>query len=700
MIASSDAYKKAISAATRRIVAKSIINIIDPDITYSPVTSSAVIPYSNPQLVMDKDISAQKIKTTLELNRWGLNGKQSLYVDTDEQPFISNVLSSGDLSISGVWVQLNMTNLSVLQACSVYFNGNAVDGVAVDFTVQIYSGDTIAWEQSVTDNSESIIYFEGFTAYDVTAIRVTPTKWSKPYYRARIIEIIPGLYEEWEGDTIYAVDVMQQADFSCLSLPYSTATLEIRNETRRFDPRNKNGLFLSIEERQAIPIQLGVVSGDDIEYMPIGTFYQQTGGWSISSNGLIITWSLVDIIGLLSQRKYEPPSELPTTLSGWLASLVAQLGDNFTSKYLVDEALGNTELTCDAADVENVTCGNLLRWVCQAAGAYPIADAETGCLSAKLLSDTVTNRVSLRYQNDYPTISANTDIAAITFKIGDTQYTVPGTSTSASKTVSIANPFIHSTEQAQAAAKNILINYGGNKITSRERGDMSNEIGDINSVEVIPSSDMPGRRIKQQFKLSNGVMTNVPSYFVQATGNTLYDTYEIITDSGTWTAPNNITSIYLILVGGGAGGDSGTDGTWDEDGTPGQGGAGGKVFAQTIAINPGQQSIISIGEGGAPGMPGGETTFGQSYSSANGQEFDGYAILAISGIYGQSGESGTGVAGAENTGNGGGGGAAGLRGVTGTDGSTTIIGRYPTPGAPGASGGSGVAIIMYSKSGA
>ena len=40
MINTSDGYKKAIVASTRRIFAKSIIDIVDPDITYGTVTSS------------------------------------------------------------------------------------------------------------------------------------------------------------------------------------------------------------------------------------------------------------------------------------------------------------------------------------------------------------------------------------------------------------------------------------------------------------------------------------------------------------------------------------------------------------------------------------------------------------------------------------------------------------------------------------
>ena len=56
MINTSDGYKKAIVASTRRIFAKSIIDIVDPDITYGTVTSSGEMQYSQPKQLYDKDL--------------------------------------------------------------------------------------------------------------------------------------------------------------------------------------------------------------------------------------------------------------------------------------------------------------------------------------------------------------------------------------------------------------------------------------------------------------------------------------------------------------------------------------------------------------------------------------------------------------------------------------------------------------------
>lgn len=721
MINTSPKYAAAITAATRKIVPLSIINLVDPDIVYGVTTSSGEITASKSEQIYDYVLEIDATpRVTLETNRWLLNGQFAFYgADNGEQGVISTGQSDKSGTMSGVWVQLNVSDISTLQACSIYFSGAEWDGFATEFKLDIYSGGSIVWTTTAKDVTGPVTVFEGFTVYDVTAIRVTPIKWSLPGRRMRAIEIIPGVYETWDGHTINSIDVMQQADFSCLSLPYGTAALTIRNETRRFDPTNKSGLFKSVEERQAIPIMLGVVIDGRPEYHAIGTYYQQVNGWSIDSDGITITWQLVDIIGLIAQRKYTPPAALPTTLAGWLASIVSQLGNNFAGRYIVDSALGATELTCALSDVDNATCGDVLRWVCQAAGAYPIADATTGYLSARTLDATATRTVDLKQQNAYPTISANEDIASITYRLaGGTQYVVGGTNAAAGLTVSVSNPFITRQAQAIAAARNILANYGGNKITARGRGDMANEIGDVNIVELVPGVDMSCRRYKQQYRYVDGVMTNTQAYFVQSTGATLYENYDILTEDGTWAVPDGVTEVQIIAIGGGAGGENGTDGTWSANGAGGAGGAGGKIWYGTVGVNAGQQLQVHIGAGGAAGTDGDATTVG-TYSSANGQRYNGYAVATLGGAYGLNGLDGeigpvgyyqrqlgrwsinvetyNGTAGRDNTGNGGNGGNGGIRGISGTDGEQTHIKRYPTDGGKGGQGGSGVAIISYDK---
>jgi hypothetical protein len=411
-------------------------------------------------------------------------------------------------------------------------------------------------------------------------------------------------------------------------------------------------------------------------------------------------WDLVDIIGLLANRTYIAPGTLPTTLSGWAQSLVGQLGANFESRYIIDPAYATKPLVCDAGDVAGKTCGDVLRWICQATQTFPRADAETGYLCIEPLWSAGRN-ITLDNMGKYPTMKANNDIAKIIVKLNDTNKTTltyGGNDTASSQTVSVENPFITTSTQAATLAKNILQFYGGNQLEVSDRGDPSAELGDIDRVQLDESQATSARRISQALGFSGGVMKDLAATLLQANGLTLYQSSMIITQSGTITLPAK-TTVHLILIGSGMNGTAGTDGTWEQAGTDGTDGIGGKVWAQDININSGATATVVIGtNGGATTLTVGGTT----YSSANGQLFNGFSDIFSGNVYGRDGVE----APAANSGDGGKGGAGGAKGNrrtesgTNSDGSgwsETVIDNYPGTGESGSAGASGCVIIYYDK---
>ena len=68
----------------------------------------------------------------------------------------------------------------------------------------------------------------------------------------RIAEILTGIYETWTNDDIAEFNCTMQINTNGTSLPYGTVSLKMDNSDRRFEPRNKDGLFASLEERQEV----------------------------------------------------------------------------------------------------------------------------------------------------------------------------------------------------------------------------------------------------------------------------------------------------------------------------------------------------------------------------------------------------------------------------------------------------------------
>lgn len=715
MLNASQAYQAAAVADARRVLLRVVVDISDPDLAFGAITYSDVAPVCVPAQVEDKEFILVPFGT-LETDRWILDGTMQIFPDspaqlTQQAGFIGNTLSGADGTFPApVWVQISFENVAILQACSVYFPTADYDGVPDTFTVEMYQGGTAYYTQSFTGNTESEIHLDGFTVVDPDAIRVTVTKWSLPDRRLRVVEIVPGIYERWDSGELSAFDLTQQVSFSCLALPYGTCNLSMDNTDRRFEPRNKSGVFQSIEERQNIDIEIGMDLGNGAaEYLRIARMYQAAGGWKTGDNDATMDWSLVDIIGLVCGRQYVPPAALPTTLSGWLGSVVAQLGENFANRYAVDPDYAAAAVTANqAADVTGLSCGDVIRYACMAAGVFPRTDGATGKLYAGP-QGAPGAAVDLDNLNSYPVMRANEDIAAINFTLYDgndagTAFTVSGTATASGNTVDVKNPFIHTEQQALTAARLILSTYGGNKLETTGRGNPASEMGDVDTVQLDQSTATAALRIQQAFRFSGGVMRDCGSVMLQADGAFMFESMVVITESGQWTAPAEAgTTLRVDVVGGGDGGQPGQDGTWDAAGEDGAPGAGALIWSGTITINPQQTFDVTIGQGGALGQPGAATTFG-AYSSANGQRFTpAFTDIASGDTFGRTGVAVP----APGSGDGGAGGAGGIQGnrhqvsytFPGGGGTKWVVDNYPGEGEPGVPGASGCVVVYWSTNG-
>ena len=456
-----------------------------------------------------------------------------------------------------------------------------------------------------------------------------------------------------------SLDIQQRGNFAGLAIPYGVCTLRMDNLGRRFEPRNKNGIFQSIEERQGIPVALGVKLADgSVEWKQLGVFYQYSGGWRTSDNDITMQWELVDIVGLLAGREFVPGDTLPTTLAEWLAALVGQLGTNFAGRWKVDPNYADAPLTVNnVSEIVGKKCGDILRWACMASGTWPRADASTGYLTAEPFWSEG-NKYDLDNMTAYPVMEANDDLAVLTFRLYDEEgaiYNISGNATASSKTLTVNNPFIHTKEQALAAAKQILSQYGGIRLELTGRGDPSSEIGDVDTVWLDESGATTGRRMEQSFSFSGGVLQDCRSSLLQADGSFLFEQRVELTGSGTWMPPAGVKQLRLVIGQGSQGSTAGKDGqkyTYNpkyggeyppSHAPSGLAGLPGKIWHGVININEGVPFSYYVGKGtpaGAHGevVPKGEeSTFGV-YTSASGRIYEnGYTDVASGNSYGRSG---------------------------------------------------------------
>ena len=727
MISGGSAYKVAITGDRRRTRILVPVRVVSPDLVYGTVTGPAEAAPSDLEEIIDQEMEARQ-RGSLEENFWVLDGSRDIWADDyqgGERGFISEALSGSDGTFpTPLVLSLSFSGVNLLQAVTVAFPDDPGAGVAADFTVAVSANGTVISTEAVTGNESAIYEITGLVAYGADGITVTITKWSLPGRRARVLELLPGIARDFSGDDVISASIRMQASFTGTTQPYGTASLTIDNTDRLFDPREKNSLFLSLEERQQVPVYLGVdLESGDTAWIPVGVYYLQNGGWSSANSWMAMSWKLVDIIGLLSRRTFTAPDPLPTTLEGWVAALVGQLGAGFAGRYYVAPPYSTSTVTVSqASDVDGKTCETILRWLCQATGTYARASAETGDLFVRGPGRSG-GEILLDNMGDYPTLSTNDKMGRITFRLPEEDYTVDGDDTTANS-LTVSNPFIRTEEKAESAGQYILESYGGNKITTKGRGDPANEIGDVVTVELLDGDATVGRILSQTFSFSTGILRDCVTTLLQPEGELLYANRVELDQDTAWTVPAGITTIHVVLVGGGSAGGHGLPGTIEpaeedmkegwvtgQTGEAGQDGPGGLIWTGTLSVTPGDTIQALIGRGGreysaqSP-SPGGNTTFG-AYSSANGQVYDpSYTDVTSGRAYGRSGIQSPRV----NRGEGGKGGSGGSPGrgrwrkIYDIHGNWT--GRYRLleyeeggEGSYGKHGASGCVIIYYDKEG-
>ena len=730
MIQTSQAYREAIVGSPRRIELTAVVDISDPDKIYLPVTSSGEAPWSKSEQLHDMDLTSPLRMMTMEDHRVLLDGSFDVFPDgygvPGEVGFAGDRLCGLDGSFSPPFVvQRNFDRVRILQAFSLFFSTDPADGIPRDFTVEVVQGGTAYYTQEVTGNRKTELRFDSFTVYDPEAVRLTVTRWSLPHRRVRITEIVLGYFEKWDPEMFASFSADLRGDFSCLSLPRGSVRMAIDNQDRKFEPRRKDSVFQSIEERQGIDFFLGCLTTQGMERLKLGLFYQAGDGWKTSTNAPTMEWYLVDLIGLIADRTFLPPDPLPTTLAGWLRALVSQLGDSFVNRWRADPAYESLPVTANSREeVTGKKCGDILRWVCQATGTWPRARQQDGALTAEPLWNQG-NKITLDNLEEYPTLRANKSLAALIFHLADgnsTEYVVSGNSTSSEETITINNPFLHTREQALAAAKLILAQYGGNQVELVGRGDPSSEIGDVDTVWLDESNAAAARRMAQSFQFRDGVLRGCRSTLLQADGSYLWTEFTVITESGQWRAPPGVRQLRVVIGQAGQGGGPGGDGFVTPSGNlagggvaagygdPGVNGQGGRIWYGVIDCNEEQVFQVLLGAGGAagtvpgePGAPGGHTTFGP-YSSENGKIYEnGYTDIANGQTFARTGVE----APLPGTGDGGKGGDGGEPGAGywkqafwpdgRPQGWDWIVTKPPGKGKPGVPGGAGFVMVSWEK---
>lgn len=296
---------------SRRIYGKVYITYTDPMLdSETTVTSSGGAYNSNNAQVLD---SIDSIKTkffTLYDNR--LDGTYPISDVTSQVGWVSAVVSNADGNFDiPPYIEISFAERPIIDL-SIYFD-DSHGSIVEDFTVEYTQLDGNTAIKSYTNNKERQVSIVSEPISNVTAVKVTVTKVSKPYHPAVIVElpiVSTLLYKGYKDESdLISIDLLEELtyldDIEALGgVSANEVTVVLDNSDKQFYFNNTNSLVAQqLKRNRKIVPWLGVeVVPGEIEWYTLGTFWSYN--WTVPTGSLTATVVGFDTIGLLGTTSF------------------------------------------------------------------------------------------------------------------------------------------------------------------------------------------------------------------------------------------------------------------------------------------------------------------------------------------------------------------------------------------------------------
>ena len=106
----------------------------------------------------------------------------------------------------------------------------------VNFTIQFKRNGSVISTKTIVDNDKLMLRFQVYET-DITSVRLTITKWSRPNAHAKIIKFYDKLSELYEGDAVQMFELTEEMgnEEGNYNISSDTLMVSLYNEGRKFD---------------------------------------------------------------------------------------------------------------------------------------------------------------------------------------------------------------------------------------------------------------------------------------------------------------------------------------------------------------------------------------------------------------------------------------------------------------------------------
>jgi hypothetical protein len=340
MVQVSNLYKSKIYSTERTINAKVSFEILDPKAYEDAsvgVTDEAEISRLTQSFNKVRDMSNKY--ATFEPDYWQLDGSFVLPPRESEGDAELGWWSDELCGADGIFAERPVMTFAFTDTHSsigltVTFDRQANE-YAKQFRIEAYGQDgTLLVSQLIGGNTSPVYYFnqplDGYTKVVITII-----EWIHPYRRARITEVDFGSVQEYTGDKLIDLSIVEEMDLLASTVPSNQMTFTLDNSDQYFNILNPDGVYRYIVPNQEMRATFGLLIGESkFEWIDMGKYYLNE--WKVEEGSMTSTFTGHDIFTILDMIDYTPP-----TLTGQI-TLYDLAVDVFTQAKIDDYSIDET----------------------------------------------------------------------------------------------------------------------------------------------------------------------------------------------------------------------------------------------------------------------------------------------------------------------------------------------------------------------
>jgi len=238
----------------------------------------------------------------------------------------------------------------------------------VDFEIRLYSGNTLKFTQTVTDNTLIDWHINITPVTEVTKLVLEIQRWSHAGRQVKIVEFFTSLREIYEDNAVIFLRVVEEREVSQGSLPVgniSANQVEVRldNSSREFDVGSGSALSEFLRPNRRIKPYLGIEHDNGVkEWVPLGVFWSKE--WSVPRDKVYVQTVGQDRLEFLQRSTYSTSQVQVNKTLYDLAVAIFQDVKLRPDEYQIDSEL--KQFTIPYAYFESISHREALRLIAEA----------------------------------------------------------------------------------------------------------------------------------------------------------------------------------------------------------------------------------------------------------------------------------------------------------------------------------------------